>query len=219
MWRPGGGRTFIGSLASVVLRDDVRTGAREPKGVEDPPAEFWVSRREDSRTEPKPEPILRAMDPFERTKSYRRRFPTGLLSGSFQMNNPHGFDHRVLVVDDDPAIVEMFRILLAREGISVDVVTDGDTALQSLRGGDYDAILLDLMLPHTNGFEVIRDLKCLQPDVLNRVIVVTAASQRTLECLDTHDVRTVLRKPFDIGELIAEVRACMAQRSGAHGTA
>lgn len=126
--------------------------------------------------------------------------------------------HRVLVVDDDPAIQKMLSTLLRRQGISADVVDDGEIALQRLHNREYDAILLDLMLPRTNGFEVIHHLKCLKPDFLNRVIVVTAASERTLQYLDVNDVRKVLRKPFDINELVADVRDCIAQKSAAHGS-
>lgn len=135
------------------------------------------------------------------------------------MRDPDDSVQGVLVVDDDPAIQQMFRTVLKRQGISADVVADGESALQRLRNREYDAILLDLMLPRTNGFEVIRHLKCSKPNLLSRVIVVTAAAERTLECLDTNDVRKVLRKPFDIDELVAEVRACMAQRSGARRVA
>jgi DNA-binding response OmpR family regulator len=135
------------------------------------------------------------------------------------MDDSDDFNQRVLVVDDDPAIQQMFTTLLKRQHISSDVAADGDAALRSLRKRDYAAILLDLMLPRTNGFEVIRHLKCLQPHLLHRVIVVTAASERTLECLDTASVRTVLRKPFDINELVAEVRACLAQTALVHDAA
>jgi DNA-binding response OmpR family regulator len=131
------------------------------------------------------------------------------------MHPPGDYIQRVLVVDDDPAIQQMFSALLKREGISIDVALDGEIALQCLRCREYDAVLLDLMLPRTNGFEVIRHLKCLSPDVLDRVIVVTAASQHTLQYLDADVVRKVLRKPFDINELVAEIRDCMAQRSQA----
>jgi DNA-binding response OmpR family regulator len=131
---------------------------------------------------------------------------------------PGDCDQRVLVVDDDPAIQQMFCAVLKRQGISIDVALDGEIALQCLRSRKYDVVLLDLMLPRTNGFEVIRHLKCLSPDILDRVIVVTAASQRTLQYLDAGIVRKVLRKPFDINELVAEVRDCMAQRSQAEST-
>jgi DNA-binding response OmpR family regulator len=127
------------------------------------------------------------------------------------MHDANDSSQRVLIVDDDPAIQQMLRAVLKRHGIEADVVADGESALQQLRTLRYGGILLDLMLPRINGFEVIRHLRCVQATLLNRVIVVTAASERTLECLDRKDVRTVLRKPFDIDDLIAEVHACMAQ--------
>jgi DNA-binding response OmpR family regulator len=154
----------------------------------------------------------------ERAKSHRQR---NVQEFTFReapnMHEPNERCQRVLVVDDDPAIQQMCIALLRRNGVNTDVVGDGETALQRLRSLEYDAILLDLMLPRTNGFEVIRHLKCSKPDLLNRVIVVTAASERTLRWLDTHDVRTVLRKPFDIHDLVAEVRACISQTPDGNG--
>jgi DNA-binding response OmpR family regulator len=129
------------------------------------------------------------------------------------MNDAGDFDQLVLVVDDDPAIQQMYCTLLKRQGIRSDIAADGDIALQRLRSREYGAVLLDLMLPRTNGFEVIRHLKCLRPEILDRVIVVTAASERTLEYLDAGDVRKVLRKPFDIDELVSDVRDCMMRRA------
>lgn len=127
-----------------------------------------------------------------------------------------GIGQRVLVVDDDPAIQQMYSAVLKCNGFNADVAGDGDAALQRLRDLEYDAVVLDLMLPTTNGFEVIRHLKCLNPDVLSRVIVVTAASERTLLSFDKNTVRKLLRKPFDVDELLGEICACAAERSGAH---
>jgi DNA-binding response OmpR family regulator len=105
----------------------------------------------------------------------------------------------------------MYLALLSRTGVEADFAADGDTALARLRRRDYDAVILDLMLPGTNGFEIIRYLKCLQAALLDRVIVVSAASQQTLEFFESGLVRKVLRKPFDIHELLAEVHACIGE--------
>lgn len=154
------------------------------------------------------------------TKSHRQLFPGRNTFRILRaMKGPNEFRQRVLVAEDDLAIQQMVVTLLTRYGVNAEGVADGEAVLQRLRRFEYDAVLLDLMLPRTNGFEIIRHLKCLQPDLLSRVIVVTAASERTLEYLDHGDVRKVLRKPFDIGELVGEVRACMAERSAGGGTA
>jgi DNA-binding response OmpR family regulator len=119
------------------------------------------------------------------------------------MQQPH-----VLVVDDDPAICTLIEALLRRQGYTCDVVRDGDDAIRQLRKGRYAAVLLDLMLPGAFGFEVIRFLHAERPSMADRVVVMTAASSATLRDFDASSVRTVMRKPFDINDLMSEVDAC-----------
>lgn len=116
---------------------------------------------------------------------------------------------RVLIVDDDDGIRTLMKAILLRQHADVDCVADGEAALSTLRLKEYDAIVLDLMLPKTNGFEVLRYLKNLTPELLPRTIVVTAASNMTLRDFDDGRlVRRVLRKPFDIDDFVQEVLAC-----------
>jgi DNA-binding response OmpR family regulator len=117
---------------------------------------------------------------------------------------------RVLVVDDDPAVCSLLEALLSREAIACETVGDGDAAVLRLRQQTYDAILLDLMLPGTWGFDIIRFLQAERPAMARRVIVVTAASNLTLRDFDTSAVYALLRKPFDIEALIATVRGCLS---------
>jgi DNA-binding response OmpR family regulator len=104
------------------------------------------------------------------------------------------------------------KALLVRRDVDVDIAGDGDAALRKLRERSYDSIVLDLMLPKVNGFELVRDLKARTPEMLKRTIVVTAASNLTLrDFKDSELVRRVMRKPFDITEFIEEVMACAAE--------
>jgi DNA-binding response OmpR family regulator len=120
----------------------------------------------------------------------------------------------VLVVDDDDGIQTLMRALLVRREVNVDSASDGDAALRKLRECSYDSIVLDLMLPKVNGFEVVRDLKARAPELLKRTIVVTAVSNLALrDFKDSELVRRVMRKPFDINEFIDEVLACAAENS------
>lgn len=111
-------------------------------------------------------------------------------------------------MDDDPGIRTLIEALLTRNAIAFDAVDDGEQAIDVLRKRSYGAIVLDLMLPKVNGFEVLKFLKAVQPANMEKVIVLTAASDLTLR--DFHYVGSVgalVRKPFDITDFITLLTA------------
>jgi CheY-like chemotaxis protein len=107
---------------------------------------------------------------------------------------------RVLLVEDEPMITDRIESVLAST-CAVTSVTDGDTAIQRLVSGQYDCVLLDLMLPHLSGFDVLRHLVLRRGDLLKRTIVMTAATDESLQFIDRNAVGGVLRKPFEIAAL------------------
>jgi two-component system OmpR family response regulator len=113
---------------------------------------------------------------------------------------------RLLVVDDDVKLSRAVGRGLRSEGYAVDVVDDGEAALMQAAVWDYDAIVLDVMLPRRDGFEVCRVLRergCWAP-----VLMLTARGQVSdrIEGLDV-GADDYLAKPFDFGELLARLRA------------
>ena len=104
--------------------------------------------------------------------------------------------HRALVVEDDPAIRRLIEKLLRRRQIEIDAVIDGRTAIEKLRSTTYSVIVLDLMVPEMNGFEVIAFLK--REGISVPVAVVSAVSQQALTKLDLDVVKLVISKPFDV---------------------
>jgi serine/threonine protein kinase/CheY-like chemotaxis protein len=84
-------------------------------------------------------------------------------------------------------------------------------AIAMLRQKPYCAILLDLMLPDVNGFEVLRFLRSERPAELGRVIIVTAAGDETLRDFDTDGTFHLVRKPYDIGEVREIAQRCAEQ--------
>src|SRR5215208_4522235 len=116
----------------------------------------------------------------------------------------------VLVVDDDPGLQGLFSTLLVRDGFSVDCAANGRLAFEYLRRGSYSVILLDLMMPDVNGFELLDRLERDSPSMLRRIIVLTGASQRVIEGLDQDRVWALIRKPFDINDLLKTTRECAA---------
>ncbi len=113
-----------------------------------------------------------------------------------------------LVVDDDPALQGLFTRLLSRKGFAVDAATDGRVAYDQLHRNAYSVILLDLMMPDVNGFELLERLHRDSPSLLPRVIVMTGASQRAIDGLDTREIWGLIRKPFDIDDLVTSAVAC-----------
>jgi CheY-like chemotaxis protein len=116
---------------------------------------------------------------------------------------------RVLLVEDEPMITDRIESALA-SSCALTTVSDGDAAIQHLLTAPYECILLDLMLPHLSGFDVLRHLVLRRAELLKRTIVMTAATDESLQFIDRNAVGGVLRKPFEVAalpELIARLTA------------
>jgi two-component system, OmpR family, response regulator len=113
---------------------------------------------------------------------------------------------RLLVVEDEPDLAATLRKSLMEEGFAVDVVADGEEALWQAESAQYDAIVLDLMLPRMDGFEVCRRLRA--GEVWSPVIVLTArdAVEDRVRGLDS-GADDYLVKPFSFAGLSARLRA------------
>lgn len=114
----------------------------------------------------------------------------------------------VLLVDDNEATCTLITALLQREFV-VETANDGLEAIETLKGRQYAAILLDLLMPHADGYAVLDFLSAERPDVLRKVIVVTAAvSSMQMERLRPYDICAIVPKPFEIDRLLATVKRC-----------
>jgi CheY-like chemotaxis protein len=111
---------------------------------------------------------------------------------------------RLLLLDDDPAMQRLISRLLERAGHRVDVVSEASQAIANIARYQYDALLLDLMTPTEGGMTVIRHLRKVQPEMLNRAVLVTASPETIVKSL-AGDVSAVVRKPFEAGELVKTV--------------
>ena len=119
----------------------------------------------------------------------------------------------VLVVEDDHVTRGLLGVILQHRKFRVSFAADGAAAIDRLRSGDIELLVLDLLLPRMNGFEILRELKCKNAAMLGRTIVVTAASERTLAgCAELGEVWKVFRKPIDVDDFGSEVLACASAR-------
>src|ERR1051326_3377560 len=96
-------------------------------------------------------------------------------------SDPPVAGRNALVIDDDRALRGLFTTLLGRNGFTVDVAGDGRVAFDQLNRNTYSVILLDLMMPEVNGFELLERMERDSPSLLNRVIIMTGAAQRQVE--------------------------------------
>jgi CheY-like chemotaxis protein len=116
---------------------------------------------------------------------------------------------RVLLIEDEPEIAARIEGVLSPT-CAVTTIAEGGTAIEHVLTRDYDCILLDLMLPHLSGFDVLRHVIMRKPELLKATIVMTAATDESLQFIDSGAVAGILRKPFEVASLpglVAGVRA------------
>ncbi len=115
---------------------------------------------------------------------------------------------RVLVADDNEATCTLIMALLQHDFV-VDVAHDGQEAIEKVKSRQYAAIVLDLLMPIVDGYAVLDHLRVENPDMLSRVLVLTASvSAREMKRVHGYAVREVIAKPFDVDALQAAVRQC-----------
>ena len=115
---------------------------------------------------------------------------------------------RILVVEDEAAIAFGLEADLKTEGYDVEVVGDGDVASRRAREGQFDLILLDVMLPHKNGFEVCRELR--RAGFKTPIIILTARSQEAEKVMGLEwGADDYVTKPFSPPELRARIKAVL----------
>lgn len=111
-----------------------------------------------------------------------------------------------MVIEDDPDIAEVLRVNLRDEGFEIEHATDGESGIQHIESGNYDLLILDLMLPGIDGFEICRRVR-LQPGYLP-IVITSAKSAEAHRILGLElGADDYLTKPFSVLELAARIRA------------
>jgi DNA-binding response OmpR family regulator len=113
---------------------------------------------------------------------------------------------RILIVEDEPNIVESLSFILGRAGFEVETVGNGSDALDRVRRRQYAALVLDIMLPGMNGFEVLQSIRADDALASLPVIVLTAKGQsndrKTAEAIGAS---AFITKPFSNTEVVEQV--------------
>jgi phosphate regulon transcriptional regulator PhoB len=117
---------------------------------------------------------------------------------------------RILVIEDDPDIVELLRYNLEKEDYQVSAATDGKAGLEMVRRGSVDLLILDLMLPQLSGIEVCKEIRRNAELESLPIIMLTARGEETDRVLGLElGADDYVTKPFSVREMTARVKALL----------
>jgi DNA-binding response OmpR family regulator len=119
---------------------------------------------------------------------------------------------RILLVEDEPRMANVIAKGLREQAYAVDIAEDGDAALYQASINDYDLIVLDVLLPHRDGFDVCRELRARADATPVLMLTARAAVDDRITGFDA-GADDYLTKPFSFRELIARVRALLRRDS------
>ena len=118
--------------------------------------------------------------------------------------------NKILLVDDDPGVLDVVAFMLRREGFDVDEERDGTSALERARANGYDIVILDVMLPGISGTDVCRALRA-ESDV--PILMLTARDAEVDRVIGLElGADDYVTKPFSTAELLSRVRAILRRR-------
>jgi DNA-binding response OmpR family regulator len=120
----------------------------------------------------------------------------------------------ILIIDDEPNIVLSLEFLMKREGFEVAVAGDGEAALRAMAERRPDVVILDVMMPRLNGFEVCRRIRA-EPALAGVRVLMLSAKGRETEVKKGLELGAdaYVTKPFSTRDLVAEVRRLLEVRA------
>jgi two-component system alkaline phosphatase synthesis response regulator PhoP len=127
-----------------------------------------------------------------------------------------GMTQKILIIEDEPTLSRLLSYNLGQEGYEVQVVEDGALGLQAAVQNQFDLIMLDIMLPSMNGFEILTKIR--QKSIATPVIILTArnAENEVVQGLK-HGADDYITKPFGVAELLARVSAVLRRTQSEEG--
>ena len=132
--------------------------------------------------------------------------------------NPHAHTaprHRILVVDDDLRLRDLLKRYLTEQGFAADTVPDGVALDRAFTRNRYDLVVLDVMLPHEDGFEICRRLRASIAAEANIPIIMLTAKGDDVDCIMGLEIGAddYLSKPFNPRELVARINAVLRRQA------
>ena len=122
---------------------------------------------------------------------------------------------KILVVEDEESLNEVIVKHLKKQGYSVDSCHDGDSVAYYLEMSEYDALLLDVMLPGKSGFDILSDMRASGDETPVLMLTAKDSVEDKVKGLDS-GADDYLTKPFSFDELMARIRMITRKKAGKH---
>ena len=113
---------------------------------------------------------------------------------------------RILIVDDEPDIRSMLKVLLEKEGFQISTAVDGDDCLRKLKNDNADLVLLDIMMPGTPVKEILPEIKT---NVLFLSVIRVSEAERE-DLLKGSNIVGFVQKPFDVKQLLEKIKQVLS---------
>src|SRR6187401_340073 len=133
------------------------------------------------------------------------RSSTATPSIDAQTNVEESVKSRILIVDDEPSMREMLRIVLRRDGYDVQLADSGRKAIDQLRQNNFDLLLSDIKMPDVSGVDVLRAAKEINRDLVAFMMTAYASTSTAVEAMRLGAI-DYFTKPFNMDELRLKVR-------------
>lgn len=146
---------------------------------------------------------------------YRKPFDTRrLVAAVTAIARPDGprkplAEKCLLIIDDDRLSAELVAVFARRLGLTPHFAENGREAIQKMVETEYDAIVLDLLMPGIDGFGVLDYLSRVRPEVLSHTLVVSALPERYRERIKQYPICATVAKPFDHNQMVEALRHCV----------
>lgn len=119
---------------------------------------------------------------------------------------------RILIIEDEESLAKNISDILTKEGYLTEIAPDGEQGLEKGLSGDFNLIVLDILLPKLNGYEVLRELRRQKNDTPVLILTIKNSVENRVEGLDS-GADDYLIKPFAIPELLARIRTLLRRNS------
>lgn len=120
---------------------------------------------------------------------------------------------KILIIEDEYNLADAIKSRLNKDNYASKIITDGEEGLNEALTGKYDLIILDVMLPHINGFEILKEIRDLEVD--SKVIMLTAKTAIDDKLTGfNHGADDYLTKPFHMEELVARINVLQKRNNG-----